>query len=153
MKRLNLLVLVMALAIFSNIIMAQENSGRPLVANMTGAAERPGPGDPDGTGTAFIRLNQGQNQICFELRVSNIATPTAAHIHIAPPTAPGPVVVGLAPPVPINGTNNAFSAGCINNVPTDLIKAIRQNPQNYYVNVHNSEFPAGAVRGQLFIPE
>ena len=31
----------------------------------------------------------------------------------------------------------------------DLIKEIRQNPANYYVNVHNADFPDGAIRGQL----
>jgi hypothetical protein len=31
----------------------------------------------------------------------------------------------------------------------DLIKAITKNPENYYFNVHNAEFPAGALRAQL----
>ena len=30
-----------------------------------------------------------------------------------------------------------------------LVKEILQNPAGFYVNVHTSDFPAGAVRGQL----
>ena len=55
----------------------------------------------------------------------------------------GPVVVPLAPPS--EGTVNACTTG----VDPQLIKSIIQNPQDYYVNVHNSDFPAGAIRGQL----
>ena len=55
--------------------------GRPLGAELTGANEIPGPGDPDGTGTARLRLNQGRERICYRLTVAEIADPSAAHIH------------------------------------------------------------------------
>ena len=116
--------------------------GRPFFTTLTGAAEVPGPGDPDGSGTATVTLNQGQSEICFEITVSGIAPATAAHIHVAPAGVAGPVVVPLTPPT------SGFSSGCVS-VDPGLIKAIRQNPSAYYVNVHNAEFPAGAVRGQL----
>jgi hypothetical protein len=67
---------------------------------------------------------------------------TAAHIHVAPTGDAGPVVVGLAPPT------SGLSSGCTSVDPL-LIKAIKQNPEDYYVNVHNAEYPAGALRGQL----
>lgn len=117
--------------------------GRPFTITMTGAAERPSAGDPDGTGTASITLNQGLNQVCFHLVVSGIAPATAAHIHVAPPSDPGPIVVPLAPPT--SGESN----GCVDDVDPELIKAIRQDPGAYYINVHNADFPAGALRGQL----
>ena len=116
--------------------------GRPISVTLTGAAERPGPGDPDGSGTATFQLNQGQGEICYELTATDIAPATAAHIHVAPVTAPGPVVVPLAAPT------SGSSSGCVT-VDAELIKAIRQNPENYYVNVHNAAFPGGAIRAQL----
>lgn len=123
--------------------------GRPLDTSLSGAAEVtaggvPNQGDPDGTGTAHITLNQGQGEVCFELHVENIVLPAAAaHIHVGASTTTGPVVVGLAAP---DATGHA--SGCVSADPA-LIKAIRKNPDGYYVNVHNSVYPAGAVRGQL----
>lgn len=118
---------------------ADEQGGRPIEVSMTGAAERPGPGDPDGSGTARFSLNPGQNQICWELEWSNIEDPVAAHIHVAPATDPGPVVVPLSP----------IASGCSDSVDRDLIRAILTNPEGYYVNVHTPSFPAGAIRAQL----
>jgi len=111
---------------------------------MSGAEEAPGPGDEDGTGMANITVNLFKRQVCFALMVSDIGPATAAHIHIAPPGEPGPVVVPLNPP-PTDGS----SRGCANNVDAQLLKNIVRHPERYYVNVHNEEFPAGAVRGQL----
>jgi hypothetical protein len=122
-----------------------EDGGRPFTTALTGAAEVPGPGDPDGSGTALLRLNPGLEQVCFELSVSDITLPgTGAHIHVGTATEAGPVVVGLIPP-DASGT----SSGCVS-ADADLIKAIVQNPENYYVNVHTLPlYGAGAVRGQL----
>ena len=52
------------------------------------------------------------------------------------------MVVSLNPPT--SGTAEACAT-----VDRALIKAIRKDPASYYVNVHNTEFPAGAIRGQL----
>ena len=39
--------------------------------------------------------------------------------------------------------------GCVNGIAKNVIKAIRQHPEQYYVNVHTDEFAAGAIRGTL----
>ena len=120
------------------------DGGRKFMITLTGAEEAPGPGDPDGSGTAFLSLNPGQGEVCFELSVSGIALPaTGAHIHVAPAGSPGPVVVPLTPP-----DASGASSGCVS-ASRDLIIAIIQNPDAYYVNVHTTKFPPGAVRGQL----
>jgi hypothetical protein len=51
-------------------------------------------------------------------------------------------VVPLEPPS--DGASDACAA-----VERELALAILHDPANYYVNVHNAEFPAGALRGQL----
>jgi hypothetical protein len=118
------------------------DGGRPLSATLTGAVEVP-PGDPGGTGTASFQVNAGQGQICYSLSVRHLqGTITAAHIHVAPAGKAGPIVVPLK--APVGGT----SSGCAS-VKRDLAKAILMHPAAYYVNVHTTVFPAGAVRGQL----
>ena len=125
------------------IIDGADHGARPLSADLTGPAEVPVPGDPDGSGHATVTLNQGQGEVCFEISVADIEQARAAHIHVGPAGTPGPVVVGLEPP------STGSSSGCVSDVDPELIKAIRQNPAGYYVNVHNATFPGGAVRGQL----
>lgn len=118
------------------------NGGTVLTATLTGAAERPGPGDTDGSGTITITVNPGQKRICYDLTVAGIDAPTAAHIHIAPTTSPGPVVIGF--PVPTLGA----SSGCINVTSRQAAQLIAK-PSAYYFNVHNATYPGGAIRGQL----
>lgn len=121
---------------------AVADGGRPIVVEMTGAAEQPTPGDPDGSGVATFRVNPGAQRVCYTLTVEDIAPATAAHIHEAPSTEPGPVVIPLTAPT------SGFSQGCVA-VSRELARDLIRNPEAYYVNVHNTTYPAGAVRGQL----
>lgn len=136
------LILVVVLASLLVTSMAFAGGGAPRVTTLSGAEEVP-PADPDGTCFASITLNVGQRRVCWELSVSGIATALAAHIHVAPAGVNGPIVVPLSPPA--TGT----SSGCAENVNKVLIQAIINHPEQYYVNVHNADFPGGAVRGQL----
>lgn len=146
MKKLKILLIVIAITMLA-LPSAVSAGGRPFTTTLTGEAEVtaagvPNQGDLDGIGAAHLTLNQGQGEICYELTVSGIAPATAAHIHVGASTTTGPVVVPLAAPT------SGSSSGCAS-VDPELIKAIRQNPENYYVNVHNADFPGGALRGQL----
>lgn len=132
----------LGLAFAGGTAMAADVGGRPYYAEMTGAAEVPGPGDPDGSGSARITVNPGKAEVCWELKVAGIATATMAHIHQGGLTEAGGVVLALSPPA------EGASSGCAT-VDRDLATAIFENPDAYYVNVHNADFPAGALRGQL----
>lgn len=125
-------------------------AGRPLTAALSGTNEVPPAAAA--TGTALIRLNQGQKRVCFTITVSGLNGPaTAAHIHTGVAGATGAPVVDLSPLAGL-ASGAGTAKGCVNNVDAKLIKAIRQKPGEYYVNVHTAEFPNGAVRGQLAVP-
>jgi hypothetical protein len=102
-------------------------------------------GDPDGVGTDLITLNAGKRTICWSLTASNILLPaTASHIHQAPAGFAGPIVLGLSAPGP-----DGSSSGCAEDVDRDLIVEILSDPSAFYVNVHTTEHPPGAIRAQL----
>ena len=103
--------------------------------------------------------------MCFELRWEDIDAPTAAHIHFGPPDVAGPVVVtffmtSAAPDQPptlpetitgVSGRTEEVTVpeGAPFDSATDLLRYIKRLPREYYVNIHNLAFPAGAIRGQL----
>ncbi len=142
------LVVMMALpgaAVAQSSILDDFNLDSPpvtvLQTELTGAEEVPGPGDPDGSGSATIILIR-PNTICYTLTAENIAPATAAHIHVGERGEAGDVVV------PLNAPTYGASGGCTQADP-ELVSAIQENPEKYYVNVHNAEYPQGAIRGQL----
>jgi CHRD domain len=115
-----------------------------LAASLTGRQEVPGPGDPDGSGRALVRLSG--DQACFVLKWSRISAPMAGHIHVGRRGVSGGVVVGFFQGQ-LPDTLNAV-AGCAPANPAD-VDAIAANPSGFYVNIHTTDFPDGAIRGQL----
>ncbi|CAA9332109.1 MAG: hypothetical protein AVDCRST_MAG36-979 [uncultured Nocardioidaceae bacterium] len=93
-------------------------------------------GDTDGYGLADVHV--ARREICWKITVSGVDTIAAAHIHAGPSKVSGPVVVPLVP----------VDKGCTE-VPRRTARFIADHPSQWYVNVHNAEFPAGALRGQL----
>lgn len=118
--------------------------GRPLTAALAASNEVGQPGDVGATGSAALTLNQGQGEICFDIELVDLTTdPTRAHIHRGVAGVNGGVVVSF-----YETDQPAVTEGCVA-VDGALVKEIRKNPAGFYVNVHNSTAPAGAVRGQL----
>ncbi len=137
--------------------LAPANAGHTnsiLEADLDGRSEvgatRALAGDPNGRGEVYVFGVDGDpTTLCYVLTVDKIATATAAHIHEGPAGSNGPVVVNLAAP----GDGNA--ADCLTEgeagkfVGDQTVAEILANPEDYYVNVHNAEYPGGAIRGQL----
>jgi hypothetical protein len=125
---------------------------RTFFAVLTGGNEvsdegTAGAGDPNGAGSATILVDPERSLLCFAITVQNITTPSAAHIHRNIAGQNGDIVVGLG--APTSGAPGA-SSGCVTGVNRNILNAIRNAPGGFYVNVHTGDFPAGAVRGQLF---
>ena len=97
-----------------------------------------GAGDPDGSGIAYLAPT-GDGDLCFGLVAEGIMLPAvASHVHEGAADVNGPVVQTLPPP-----GADGISLGCV----TLDASSLAQTP--HYVNVHNAEFPSGALRGQL----
>jgi hypothetical protein len=150
MRRLRAIALLLtvaaSMALVTAAIVTADQGGRPFRLQLTGEAEVnaagvPNQGDLDGTGTAVLTFNLGLGVMCYDVSVSGVEPLTAAHVHVGPATAPGPVVI----PTPVGPTGGS---GCVE-VDRALIHQILTDPANYYYNVHNAPFPPGALRAQL----
>ena len=120
-----------------------EQVAKTYHATLTGAEEVPGPGDPDGSGRAEVSISDRLDQVCYEIAgVTGIAPATMAHIHRGAKGVAGPVVVTLEPPT------DGHSKACTK-ASESIADEIKATPSGFYVNVHNAEFPNGAIRGQL----
>lgn len=121
---------------------AAELVGKTYRATLTGAQEVGG-GDPDGTGLAEVTIANKMDQLCYDInQVHGIGTPTAAHIHKGRAGENGPPVITLKP------AHEGGFKGC-EKAPEWLQDAIPDNLSGYYVNIHTSDYPNGAIRGQL----
>ena len=121
-------------------------SGFALATTLLGFRESGG-GSPSGQGFAAVIFDSGASKLYYYLWETGIGAPTAAHIHTGGAGTSGPVLVGLSP---------SFTNGqAFGNVAVDpaTLAAIQAAPDVHYVNIHNADFPNGALRGQLAATE
>ena len=116
-----------------------------LVADLTGAAVVPGPGDPDGVGAATVTTTSQADHLCWTLEVEGVDTASAAHVHTGAEGVSGPPVVTLAP----TPADDGLVAWCTAGVDPAVLAAIEASPATHHVDVHTSTHPNGAIRGQL----
>ena len=118
------------------------DSGVKLLAELTGEAEVPGPGDKDGSGMFKARLIPSSGQMCYEVLVDDIDDVTGAHIHVGAEGVAGDVAVAL------KDLDDGKVSDCLT-MDSALAVKILDDPSQFYVNVHDTDHPAGALRGQL----
>ncbi len=106
----------------------------------------PAAGDPDAASTSFVEAKNGK--IDYSFSYSGVASPTIGHIHRGNAGTNGPVVAELfkgSVPATITGI-----AGTAVKIPNDVIRDLNRKPGEFYTNLHTTDFPGGAARGQLF---
>lgn len=123
---------------------------RKYTVTLTGAAEVPPPADVDGTGTGVVQVKNKKGIVCVLLKkIANIGAATGAHIHSGAVGVDGPIVQALVTPV-LTGKKYQKSKTCVTLGPgATLVTELRDNPSGYYLNVHNADWPGGAIRAQI----
>jgi hypothetical protein len=123
--------------------------------NLTGF-KGPDVRDPDGFGTSKVVVKQSTLQACVTTKkVGNIPLPSVGHhIHSGGSNTNGPIVVPLAvvtakPSKPGKPPKLGKSAKLCGTTSEANILSMINNPELWYVNVHSTEFPGGAIRSQL----
>ena len=139
-----------------NTVLTAALDGRAEVA--TDASNMRIVGDRDGDGEAYVfGIDGDPSTLCYVLIVEDIAeldqAPLAgtrmAHIHAGATGENGPVEVNLAWPQDGQAADCLTEGEAGKGLTAGEVRAILDDPDGYYVNVHNGEHPSGAIRGQL----
>jgi hypothetical protein len=144
-----------ALAGHTNSVLEASLDGHQEVS---GAKSKRISGDPNGRGEAYVfGIDNDPNTLCYVLTVDKIqlvgvSEGMAAHIHKGAVGSNGPVVAILAGPEDGNAADCLTEGLEANKFPMGPVVAeILAHPEDYYINVHNPDYPAGAIRGQLAV--
>ena len=106
-----------------------------LIASLEGRNEPTG-GAPVGHGLALIGI-QGDT-LTYTIRWRGIGTPTEAHIHALGVDDPVVVPLFTTPPRPTGG----FASGTVTVTDPTLLAALRDDPLDFYADLHTTAFPA-----------
>lgn len=139
-------------ALVSTSLIGAANPSAPrdetLTIPLTGGAETDiahplgGTGDLNGSGLVKLTISPARRQVCFDFRIDGVATPLMAHIRQAQALRNGPPIVSL-----FTGTGSDLD-GCAP-ANTGQLADMIEHPSLYYVSIATTEYPDGALRGQL----
>jgi hypothetical protein len=149
------LIVIGSLAMIGTSVVTGHDRDRDnaLTARLNGENEVP-PADEDGRGKAKFKIDVDDGELCFRVRFDNITTPNRGHIHGPAPKGTNAGILITLFDMPTDAdTQDALERGrlsdCVDVADEALLQAIKDNPENYYINLHNTRYPAGAIRGQL----
>jgi hypothetical protein len=134
---------------------SQGAAGADFIAPLThGESENPNLERTGATGFATFTLND-DGTLGYRITAKNVENVTQAHVHGQAPkgetagvvafllkfadSVSGPAGDAEDGPVDVSGTVTG----------ENLVSAIVENPELYYVNLHTVQNPAGEIRGQL----
>ena len=138
---------ISGVALFGLFLLPLQSNGEVTTfqLSMSGDQEAPGPGDEDGQASGTLAIDDATGLIFWSFTYSNIADPSAMHIHTGAAGEGGGVFI------PLNVETSGKAGTLIGSTTeeADSVMAILASPSDYYVNIHNTDFRPGAIRGQL----
>ena len=146
-------LLAIVLSLSASAVRAQISAGGDTIkggANLEADLVTAPGGDPNLSGDADLAVNPRKGTVCFDIdvdqSVKGARTIVAVHIH------PGPVAEtcdteDCAPPIDLDFANQGLH-GCAH-AGRQLLSSLVDEPEQFFLDVHTANFPAGAIRGQL----
>jgi hypothetical protein len=113
-----------------------------LAANLLGQDVANGAGDDKASANFNGEVDLKRNSVCYYLDMDGLDGATAVHIHQKDQAAADPPTLELK--VPAAGGDET----CVNG-DNAVLTPIARTPDNYYIDIHSSSHPDGAVRGAL----
>lgn len=171
MKRCIVPLLVLGVFAVCFSLPAAPPAAKNFLAHLTGDEEVPAR-ETNAVGQTKFQVSKDGTSLSYRLIASNIDNVVAAHIHVGPAGANGPVVAFLYGAVPPGGGRHdgVLATGTI--TAADLVGPLAGQPLaalldqihagNTYVNVHTNDgvpptnegpgdFPGGEIRGQIWV--
>ncbi|MBC7940545.1 MAG: CHRD domain-containing protein [Chitinophagaceae bacterium] len=145
--------LISAAAALAVCVSIESNAAGTYVGTLLGSNEIGTTGDLDALGTVVAIIDAaGKVDVTFSF--ANLAANlTGAHIHRGAAGLNGPIIIDFNPPS--IGAGNGFFSFTTSVTDNDAFEINDTNASGYYFNLHTTDFPAGAIRGQLVaaVPE
>ena len=118
-------------------------------------AQVPDGGDPTGRGDATLRLYSDKDLACLRAAWRDLAGEvTAIHVHRGAEGQTGPHQIEILNEESLAGDANRVElcvkvTGGHHGADGDGLQDVIDDPAGFYLSIHSTAFPTGAIRGQL----